>query len=747
MKKQTIKYLSVFLCAAVVTGSVGGIVYGLTKDDTKAVTEKTVQTSDTQTTSKLTENEISKDETVYVLAHADGSVNKVIVSDWIKNAIGSDKIKDSTELKNVENVKGDETYTIDKDNMRVWDADGNDIYYQGDINKELPVDMTVSYTLDGESISPEDLAGKSGHVTMRFDYQNNIYENVQIDGKTEQMYVPFAMLTGVLMDNKKFTNVDVSNGKVINDGTRTAVVGIAFPGLQHNFNINSSEMEIPSYVEISADVKNFEMNTTMTVATNELFNQLDTSKIDSLDSLGDSLNDLTKAMDQLMDGSSKLYDGLCQLLDKSSELVKGVDALATGAERLKTGAASLDQGAAKLQQGAASLSTGLSTLASNNDSLVGGAKQVFDTLLSTANTQLDQAGVKVPKLTIDNYQTVLGNIISSVDKDAIYKKALEKVTKAVEANRTTIEAGVKSAVKEQVTAKVTEAVQAQVTEKVTAAVRDSVAEKVVPAATKGAMTKAQYDAAVAANAIPADQKKAIEGAIDQQMQTEAIQQTIASKVAEQMTSASIKATITAQTDAQMASDAIKNTIADNTEIQINKIVADKMASDEIQKQIKDACAAAAPLVSLKTSLDSYNAFYQGLISYTNGVSEAATGAKTLNSGAKELKSGTAELSKGANQLYGGIIKLKNGTPSLIQGITQLKNGSMKLDKGLQEFNKKGVKKLVDAVDGDLGDVVTRVKATVDVSKDYKSFAGVSDDMDGQVKFIYRTDSIKASKDK
>ena len=95
-----------------------------------------------------------------------------------------------------------------------------------------------------------------------------------------------------------------------------------------------------------------------------------------------------------------------------------------------------------------------------------------------------------------------------------------------------------------------------------------------------------------------------------------------------------------------------------------------------------------------------------------------------------------------NELYDGVITLKNGAPALVDGITALRDGAMKLSDGLKEFNDQGVQKLVDAVDGDLGGLFTRVKATADVSKDYKSFSGLSDDMDGQVKFIYRTDSVK-----
>lgn len=371
MKRKWIKPLSLVLCGALIIGGTGSVAFALNSDKKEEpITEQSVFTSEENA-------DIVKDETVYVLAGADGSVQKIIVSDWIKNAVGSTIISDKSELTDVENVKGEESYTMNGDNMRVWDAKGNDIYCQGNIEKELPVGLSVSYKLDGKTISPTELAGKSGKVTIRFDYQNKQFETVEIDGKQEKIYVPFAMLTGMLLDNDVFTDVEVSNGKLINDGDRIAVVGIALPGLQDNLNLDEDKLTIPDYVEITAQVKNFEMTNTVTIATNEIFNRLNTDKLNSIDDLTDSLDELNDAMEQLMDGSSQLYDGLCTLLDKSGELVDGIGKLASGAEQLKTGAGDLKTGAAALADGAQELSDGLGELTANNDTLNAGSKQVF----------------------------------------------------------------------------------------------------------------------------------------------------------------------------------------------------------------------------------------------------------------------------------------------------------------------------------------------------------------------------------
>ena len=790
MSDKCKKIVAIGLCAALCLGGAG-----LAFAQTGSKTETTAPAA--ESVSSTVAQNISKDETVYVLAGADGSVKKIIVSDWIKNKLGSATVTDKSDLNNIENVKGDESYSVNGDNMKVWDAQGNDIYYQGDIQKELPVGMSVSYTLDGKTISADELAGKSGKVTIRFDYDNRQYETVQINGTNQRIYVPFAMLTGMILDNDRFSNVQVSNGKLVNDGDRTVVAGLAFPGLQENLALSRDQLSIPDYVEVTADVKNFSLGMTVTLACNDVFSQIDDVNFTTADGATVSIGKLTDAMTQLLDGSSALYDGLSTLLDKSKELATGVEELAAGAKAIRDGAGSVDEGTAALKAGLAELSTGLNTLSSNSEALNEGAEKVFTTLLSTAATQIRQAGLTVPDLTIDNYAQVLNELITSLDENAVYEKALQQVTAAVEENRPLItekvtaavrqqveekvnavvrqqvEVKVTEAVKQQVTATVTDAVKQQVTATVTDAVKQQVTATVIQ--TAAGMSVENYNAAVSAGMVPQEKQDAINAAIQAQMSSEAIQakitenvtaqmssDTVKAKITEnidaQMESETVKAKITENTDAQMESDTVKATIAENTdaqmktediqktisqqiELQVKKAISENMASDTVQSQLTAASEGAKTLISLKASLDDYNAFYLGLLSYTQGVDTAAAGADQLNSGADQLKEGTAALKEGAATLYNGVLKMKDGVPTLISGVEQLKDGSMQLSEGLQQLNKEGIEKLVSLLENDLGDLSARVQATIDVSKNYRSFAGISDDADGQVKFIYRTDEI------
>lgn len=715
------KTIALILCAALLTGTIAATIQASgsnssANDSQTTITETATEEKIPLFLEKQTSNTTVKDESVYVLAQTDGSVRKIIVSDWLRNGTNAGTITDQSELTAVENVKGDETYT-ENGKARIWNADGGDIYYTGNIEKELPVDMEVTYTLDGKPVTSAELVGKSGHVTIRYSYTNKQFENVTIDGKSERIYVPFAMLTGMLVDSETFRNVEVTNGKILNDGDHTAVVGIAFPGLQENLALDSDTLDIPSAFTVSADVTDFHLTNTVTIAANGLFSQINPEKLDSMDGLSTSLDQLNDAMTQLMDGSSQLYDGLCTLLDKSNELIAGIDALAEGAEQLKAGSTSLENGAFTLSDGAKNLSYGLGQIARNSDTLNGGAEQVFSSLLAMADTQLAAAGLTLPPLTIDNYATVLDGVIASLDTDTITQTAeaaaREKVTAAVEANRETVEEAVRKAVQEEVTAQVT------------SAVRENVLAQVL---SKMQMTAEQYEAGVAAGAIDTATQEKLNAALDAQMASE-----------------TVTATISAKTEEQMNADTVKALIAAKTEEQMTALIEKNMASDEVRTQLNAALESAksgvASIVALRDQLDSYNTFYVGLQQYTAGVDAAKSGADQLAAGADTLHTGTVELQSGMNALYDGILTMQSGAPALVDGVTKLRDGAMSLSDGLAELNEKGIQKLTDAVDGDLAALTERFRATVETAQSYTSFSGIADDMEGEVKFIYRTDAI------
>lgn len=610
-----------------------------------------------------TEKALRRDETVYVIANTDGSVRQIIVSDWIQNGLAAAQVEERSELSQVEAVKGSATYTLGQDNARVWDAQGQDLYYQGSIEKALPVDMTVTYQMDGQTVTPGQIAGKSGHVTIRFDYENRQYEMVEIDGTEEKIYVPFAMLTGLLLDSDRFTNVTVSNGKLFCDGSHTAVVGVAFPGLQEDLAMEKDRLDIPDYVEIEADVKDFSLATAVTVASSGLFDQLDDETLEKLElgELTDGIGRMTDAMDQLMDGSSQLYDGLCTLLDSSQQLIDGVDRLCQG----------------------------LNELTAHNSQLNGGAKQVFESLIAAANSQLQASGLTVPELTVDNYSQVLESLLQQLDGASAYaeSEARKKIEAAVAAQQEQVSAAVEQAVEQQVAAQVEQAVEQQVWQQVLSA---------------AGLTEEAYDAGTAASAIPQKQQEQLQAALKAQMASE-----------------TIKGLISQTKAAKMESDEIRALIGQKTEQTMAELVEENLQSEEVQSQIRSAAeqasAGAQSIRSLKEQLDSYQSFYQGLLAYTAGVAQARDGAAQLQS----------------------------SLPALTDGVTRLRDGSMELSDGLRQFREEGIQKLADALGGDLGQLSSRLKAIREAAQNYRSFSGDAEDMPSQVRFIYRMEAIEA----
>lgn len=610
-----------------------------------------------------TEKALRRDETVYVIANTDGSVRRIIVSDWIQNGLAAAQVEERSELSQVEAVKGSATYTLGQDNARVWDAQGQDLYYQGSIEKALPVDMTVTYQMDGQTVTPGQIAGKSGHVTIRFDYENRQYEMVEIDGTEEKIYVPFAMLTGLLLDSDRFTNVTVSNGKLFCDGSHTAVVGVAFPGLQEDLAMEKDRLDIPDYVEIEADVKDFSLATAVTVASSGLFDQLDDETLEKLElgELTDGIGRMTDAMDQLMDGSSQLYDGLCTLLDSSQQLIDGVDRLCQG----------------------------LNELTAHNSQLNGGAKQVFESLIAAANSQLQTSGLTVPELTVDNYSQVLESLLQQLDGASAYaeSEARKKIEAAVAAQQEQVSAAVEQAVEQQTAAQVEQAVEQQVWQQVLSA---------------AGLTEETYDAGTAAGAIPQKQQEQLQAALKAQMASETIKGLISQTKAAKMESEELRALIEQKTEQTMA-----------------ELVEENLQSEEIQSQIRSAAeqasAGAQSIRSLKEQLDSYQSFYQGLLAYTAGVAQARDGAAQLQS----------------------------SLPALTDGVTRLRDGSMELSDGLRQFREEGIQKLADALGGDLGQLSSRLKAIREAAQNYRSFSGDAEDMPSQVRFIYRMEAIEA----
>ena len=343
MKNREYRVLvTLALMASLVVGNIAGTSVNVQAADNKDKSTETKKTSETKTSSSATP---AKDETVYVKVDDAGNQKDVTVSDQLKNISSLGTIDDVSDLKDIKNVKGDETFSENNGRL-VWQGDKKDICYQGTTTKKIPVGMKVTYELDGKKVSADDLEGKSGHLKIHYEYQNTSADS----GK----YTPFLMATGLLMDGEKFSNVTVDNGKVISDGDRDIVIGMGLPQLKEQLTSVSrkvDDLDIPDSFTVEADVTDYEKVEAVTVATNEVFNEVGTDKFDSLDELKDSMTELQDASNKLVDGSGQLKDGLDTLLSSSGTLVSGIDQLASGGNTLAGGTGSLVSGANTLNAG------------------------------------------------------------------------------------------------------------------------------------------------------------------------------------------------------------------------------------------------------------------------------------------------------------------------------------------------------------------------------------------------------------
>ena len=710
-----------------------------------------------------------KNETVYVFTTADGTVNKILSSVELR-ASGSDRVVDNSTLSDVENVKGNETFSRSEDGTLIWNAAGKDISYMGVGSTALPLTVKVTYTLDGKEMKPEELKGKSGRVSVRFDYTNNVKKTVKFGERDEEICLPMLALTGAVLREENWKNVVCENGRIIGDGARYAVIGYALPGMEDLLSIKDREdimPTIPTHFTIEGDVTDFSMEMTVTVVTSEPFGKIDADAFGVTGMLENGVDQICEAVGQLTDGAKELFEDLGALEEKTGELILGVKKLTDGAQKLAEGVADLDNGAAKLDDGSKSLADGLGKITENNKELNGGAEQIFDALLKTARDQLMAAGLSVPELTKENYKTALTQVERSLDEEAVRAAAREAVAAAVEEKRGQITAAVTGAVRTGVREKVEMAVLENVTAQVEAAVRDTaeaqvraavetqVKEQVLAAA---GMDLSSYEAALNAGMIDKATKAKIDGAVAAKMNSDQVQQTIESKTDEQMTSDGVKALIASKTNEQMASDAVKaliesqtdehmkaeavrTAIEENTEKQISILIEENMSSDAVTEKLSAAAAGRKKVGELIVSLESVETFCEGIKDYTAAVETAKTGADQLYAGVSKLKAGSAALNIGAAQLKEGLETLESSLPAMKDGVQALKNGEKTLYDGMETFRKEAVDRLVKLAKEDLSVLTERLRASAELAREYNTYSGLADGMTGSVKYIIRTEEI------
>lgn len=359
----------------------------------------------------IDEDQVDKAEIVYAEANADGSVQEVSVETILKNNGGLDDITDVSNLTDIRNTEGDEEYT-QNGNQLVWENHGEDISYKGTSSQELPVSVSVSYELDGTEIEPQELIGKSGHIKIRFDYENNVKETVTVNDTEYEVVVPFVFLSAVVLDKDKFMNVEVNNGKVLSMDDSQFAVGYALPGVQDFLELEDFEMtedmEIPEYVELEADVTDFELEFTETIVVNGFFRNLEEEDLADFRESGDSMDELSDASDKIVSGTQTLYDQMVLYQGYLNQYFDGVNELQAGTDSLETAMETLSEQGETLNQGVQTLNQGMNSYASAYEETMTVVEQYGDELPPEVLAALEQLGTSADALAESSNQVAGG---------------------------------------------------------------------------------------------------------------------------------------------------------------------------------------------------------------------------------------------------------------------------------------------------------------------------------------------------
>lgn len=667
-----------------------------------------------------------KDESVYVKADASGKVNETTVTEWLKNP-NNGKTEDVTELQNVENVKGDETYTTDSEGSVSWKSEGKDIYYQGTTDKELPVDVEITYTLDGKKVEAKDLKGKDGKLEMKVQYTNQSKETVDVSGESVEMYTPFAMVTAMMLPNDEYTNVMIDHGKIVSDGDKNIVVGLGFPGMEENLNLEGKDIDIdiPDSFTITADVKNASVGPTMTVASSDVLEQFGLDEIDSFDDLSDSVGELENAAEQLTDGSAKAADGSSALADGSNTLATGAGTLADGTSALATGVKTLADGVNTLNSKSGDLTKGVSDLASGVNDYTGGVSDLADgSSKVSAGAESLKNGLETAQTGIEGLAAGVGTLRGGFEGDGTQNnpganKLANGTVQAIGATSTAIDnlaalikdmAGNQGAVQAQATINgKDQAVEAAVNQLVSA----------------GIVTEENKESCAAA----------IRTAVNDHISAEA---KVTSEKASADPTGAIEAAKTAVGTASAYAAGLQTNVGvlyEGTKTVQSGVEDLKKGNSQLAAGAKDLADGTSALASGASTLnDKSGLLVAGTSKLKEGGNQLATGVGQLAAGASAAVTGAGEVAKGAGAL-------KTGADALADGAGTLADGNKTLADGMAEFKTSGIDKIADVFSGDIENVTSRIDAMMTLGRNYKSFAGIKEDMAGSTKFIIETEGV------
>ena len=631
-----------------------------------------------------------KEETVHVKADAGGSVTGVTV-DNVLHVYDTGEIADVSELEEIHNTEGDEDFSQNGSDI-AWQNLGSDIKYEGNSDREVPIGVTVTYWLDDLEIAPQDLAGKSGHVKIRFDYENRTSMTVAVHDKSYNVKVPFVVMTAMVLPEDTFGHIEVTNGRCMSFEGQNMVLGYAIPGLAESLRLNefepTEEVEIPSYVEVECDAQDFELSFTATVATNGLFKDIKDDDLDDIDELTDNMKELNDATSEMVDGAGKLLEGTETFESGLAEYVSAVSQVSSGMSQLSDGIAQLSDNKDKLYDGSAALSQGLAKL-----------EESLPESLTVAGLTGDQK---------------LEDILNALAADA---KVLADAMVTLKG--------------ENEWEKVFEDMRTYVT---------LVQSSYMGAETELATAEAEYENLSESIADSNDRVSEIVSSLDfsEASLTPEQEEMIRNQIAEDLSGIDISGDVSEAVSAD-AMSRIESTVLSVEEQRMAHVTAAKACLDQITEAAESNKEAIEALdtETIQKAADDMKKQFLALTEYTDDMDKLEGSVQSI----RKFNSGIDALYSGALLLTQGTSALESYGSPLLEGASALTEGMSALHEGIKTFDEEAIQELTDLAGDDLLNLSSRIRAIKICDTSYQTFSGLAPGMKGSVKFIIETEEI------
>ena len=674
-----------------------------------------------------------KDESVYVKADAAGRPTEKTVEVVLKKIEGSDPIEDRSNLREIKNTEGNEEYTEAGEGRYLWQNNGEDIHYKGKSDQALPVNVRITYYLEGQEVSAEKIAGKTGKVKIRFDYENN----------TD---VPFMVLSAAMLPADVFSDVEVTNGRLMDLGDQKAVIGFAFPGLMDTLKLvdyePTEEIELPEYVEIEARAEDFALDFTASVVSTGLFEDLEDKDLEDLDKLPDDMDELTDASTEIRDAAQELADGGSEFGDYLSQYFDGLSQLSEGTDSLDQGLTLLSQNISKISEGSKSLQSGLDqidqSLAKVDLSALSSpeSKKASEAAQAALESIGENSAALKEKLTavgtnLETVQTFVKDVNAYIGQVQDLQKAIEELP-APDLAAADYENGWTERLNDEAASQAKEKAQEAADD-----VRDSIIEIVKGSSLPDdlGLTDEQKAQIIAQIVESIDENKVTVNEEDIEISLDAAFGEIRDGI-------------------QKEAEGQRNTLRDVSLKIAEPSVPDLEAlSPEKMEEITQIIG------NMEQSLAVIGAYAEGMSQTASGLTELSTALTQLKAGVSQLSGGSAQLSEGLGLFEKALEAASEGSAQLSSAMKtvssaggelgsaywQLVDGMNEFADGIAEFDEEGIQSLAELAGPEYKDVIRGVRAARDAEHSYTNFSGICDGQKGSVRFIIETEEINKDK--